>query len=412
MLSRPTQRKSWIFSYPITCPDISTPLREELDLEESCATYVDGRRYMVLYLERKARHSTVEQALMRCSATDFELYSLEIAAGVDDGSLARQWYNLILAHFGEGDARATQWIKPGKMRSVMPVRLAGLKRPREDVVHQAEDPVVRVQSLASRDVFLDQALMERDQKTKQALEEKDREHQLALSDRDAAYALKLSAKNDTHRAALVGVEVAEKRAIEAEARSAALEAGMRKAGGGEVSLREIVLQIDLDASEREVKGLQTQLKASNEAAVLRALQFEEERKRLCEKIHGLESDIHFLRAEAGCWMSKGESSANKLSEAEQQLAKAVGEVRQLKAECSSNAALVAKLREGAVEIVRGETVAEFARRDIEVVATKEAAKKEAAFAKGKWVKRVSVLQAQVTGLKEQLRCFVSGGGVQ
>ena len=250
MLSRPTQRKSWIFSYPITCPDISTPLREELDLEESCATYVDGRRYMVLYLERKARHSTVEQALMRCGATDFELYSLELSAGVDDGSsLARQWYNLILAHFGEGDARATQWIKPGKMRSVVPVRLVGLKRPREEVMHPVEEPL---QSLAtSRDAFLDQALMERDQKTKQALEEKGKEYQLALSERDAAYALKLSAKDDALRTALVVAEVAEKRAAEAEARSAALEAGMRKAGGGEASGREIVLQIDLDATKRD-----------------------------------------------------------------------------------------------------------------------------------------------------------------
>jgi hypothetical protein len=383
---------------------------------------LDGKRYVLLYLDHRVRHSVVEQLLLRCGATDFELYGLDNAVQFSQpGSVGRaqEWYGIIHKHFAEGDARASAWLRPGRMPSMLPagrvVEIAAAGEGRGASMIPRPDKRVRADGGcgdggASDEERIQQLLLaEQDARLDRALVEKDRRNESVLAERDRQHALALAAKDDALRAALLRVGSAEQRAAGAEARLALLEeeARMLAAAGGRVGGREVVLEVDLASEKKETAALRTQLEGLKASMLAKDALLLDIKQQCCERVNALENDAHTMRVEAGRWACDRELRTRGLEDKTKRLATATAEVRRLRAECGAKDVLIADLRRGALAIIKAEMEAERLHREEGAKATADMARKEAEFKEAVWKRKSAALHEEIDRLRGQLMCFVA-----
>ena len=392
-----------MFSHPVAHPDICAALRAALELEECCSTYSDGKRYVVLYLERKARHGTVEQALLQCGAMDFELYDIDLSVAND--SVARQWFNLVSAHFVEGDPRTAQWLKQGRTRSVMPVRLNAAEQQGVVEVQPSHGDDFYQQLLADKD----RQLLEKDARLDRALAERDARCQALLADKDKQHAVAIGARESSLRDALLRLSTTEQRATQAEAKQQMGLRAVAVTGANHEGGSAVLLDVDLREERRRVADLISRLLAADERFAAQSAAMSEARQQYCARVSELEGEIQFMRVEAGRWACDKEARTAEVIDLESRLKAAVTELRRLRADCGAKDKLINDLRHGALEIVRAQMAEECVLREKLAKEEASAAKKADAFKDVKWQRKNAALRMEIDALKAQLRCFVGEG---
>ena len=416
--SRPMQRKTWIVSYPISCPDICTSIREtcaELLIDEIFSTSEDGRRYVLFHVDIKLRTVIIERALNICGVADCNIQ------GLDSSPLSSQWLSIITRHCAADDARLSAWVKPGKTRSLVTFdhgARAAVSRVREDsaVVASAvettrakrprgdggEDTRGADLSQLSR---VQELLVERDRQ----LVEKDTRYDIALADMRTQQQRLFDERDVEVRKMLAQCEQADKRAADAESKLRSVLAELRLTGG-DVSEREVLLVCDLKAEKRNVVFLTAQLKVTGEK-----LQRETDNSACIQikcnaRVQKLEMDLRGIRAEARRWECDGERKTNAMNICMGKLNLANLTIEKLQSECYAKDEIIVKLRDSALGVIKDEMDFVCDTRVAQVKSLAALDTKEQLEIIEKYKTRNTALNRALGIARAQLKCF--GAGIQ
>ena len=352
---RPVQRKAWMISYPTTCPEACSLLREkcsELAIDEFYATSENGTRYALLHLDRKVRASAVERGLellVGCGVTGVDLCEHGGGNSVD-------WFAVLERHLAEKDARVVAWTKPGKTRPILAANVvvvaedpvAGAKRLRSNgplpSATGTEEAALREllaekdRLLAAKDAKYEAALVEKDKERVAALVAKDGDMRLLLLKRaeeedklieSKEYELLSLRKRADQGDSVITRLTAEISNLEAKLASAAeTEAELRRIRG-DTSQRETMLVVDLNAERRRVRELLHQVQ-SLEARVSESVRSSNllEQQRVA-KILFLEGEVKMMRHEARMWEEDRERSKMELKSKSNEICAAQAKIRDL-----------------------------------------------------------------------------------
>lgn len=411
------QRKTWIISYPISCPDICTSIREtcaELLIDEIFSTSEDGRRYVLFHVDIKLRTVIIERALNICGVVDCNI------RGLDSSPLSSQWLSIITRHCAADDARLSAWVKPGKTRSLVTFdhgARAAVSRVREDSVASAVETTTRAKrprgdggedtrgadlSQLSR---VQELLVERDRQ----LVEKDTRYDIALADMRTQQQRLFDERDVEVRKMIAQCEQADKRAADAESKLRSVLSELRLTGG-DVSEREVLLVCDLKAEKRNVVFLTAQLKVTGEK-----LQRETDNSACIQikcnaRVQKLEMDLRGIRAEARRWECDGERKINAMNICMGKLNLANLTMEKLQSECYAKDEIIVKLRDSASDVIKDEMDFVCDTRVAQVKSSAALDKKEHLEIIEKYKTRNTALNKALGIARAQLKCF--GAGIQ
>ena len=370
-----TGRQSWMFAYPITCPEMCGLLREgcgELGMNEYYATKENHMRYALIYFDHKVQITTLWRCIETLRVHGVRLVQVARFDNSNPTGFEQKWFFVVERHIAERDERLVMWVKADE---------AAL--PSSDVEPSSKRP--------KRAVGEDAALL---------LAEKISQLELALAAKDAqldcdkseisALEAKLG-QSDCMVVKLTGTISALEEKL---ARAVDTVNDLRK-GRIEPSQRETMLVVDLNAERRRVREVIYQL--HNEV-----LRFADEReksssmeKKLQERIATLEGEVDMIRHEARGWADDREVSRRELDKALDDLQVARESVDVLKARSEANQRENDKLRANAFDIVKTEIECENQRRDALAASRIDAIQRDSDHACAEWKRRNEMLRDEL-----------------